>query len=58
MLLIGILLLTAWEVYWTYRACWLAAKLNDKKWFVFFLAFSLLGIPEIVYINKKQPLSK
>ena len=56
MLLIAILLLTAWEVYWTYRACWLASKLNDKKWF-YFLAFSLLGIGNNLY-NKKQPLSK
>ena len=56
MLLIAILLLTAWEVYWTYHACWLASKLNDKKWFLFFLAFSLLGIPELIYINKKRKL--
>ena len=56
MLLIAILLLTAWEIYWTYHACWLASKLNDKKWFLVFLAFSLFGIPEIIYINKKRNL--
>ena len=54
MLLIVILLITAWEVYWTYNACWLASKLNDKKWFLFFLTFALLGIPEIIYINKNS----
>ena len=29
MLFLVILLITAWEVYWTYNACWLASKLND-----------------------------
>ena len=25
---------------------------NDKGWFIFMLVFNLLGIPEIIYINK------
>ena len=54
MLVLAILLVTAWEVYWTYHACWMASKLNDKQNFLFFLVFSLLGIPEIVYIRNKQ----
>mgnify|MGYP001437132590 CR=1 FL=1 len=47
-----ILALVVWEIYWTVRACWLAAKNNDKGWFIFMLVFNLLGIPEIIYINK------
>ena len=32
---------------------WLASRLGDKKWFLFFLTFQLcLGIPEIIYIQK------
>ena len=49
-----IILLTLWEIYWTYTACWLAAKRGDKAWFLFFIIFSLLGIPEILYVRKYQ----
>ena len=53
-LLIVVLLL--WEAFWTYKACWLAAKQDRKAWFVVFLLFNLLGIPEIIYLiyNKKK----
>ncbi len=53
-LLIVVLLL--WEAFWTYKACWLAAKQDQKAWFVVFLLFNLLGIPEIIYLiyNKKK----
>jgi len=50
-----ILLLAVWEVYWTYHACWLASQRNEKRWFLFFLVFNLLGIPEILYIRKNRP---
>ena len=54
-MLVGlIVLITAWEIYWTYHACWIASKLNEKRNFLFFLVFNLLGIPEIIYIRKKQ----
>ena len=54
-MLVGlIVLITAWEIYWTYHACWIASKLNEKRHFLFFLAFNFLGIPEIIYIRKKQ----
>ena len=49
-----IILLALWELYWTYHACWLAAQRNEKKWFLFFLMFNLLGIPEIIYLQKKK----
>jgi len=54
MLIFIILVLAAWEIYWTYNACWIAAKLDEKKSFLFFLAFNLLGIPEIIYIYRKK----
>jgi|TARA_B100000929_G_scaffold104552_1_gene82697 hypothetical protein len=54
MLLVLILLLTVWEVYWTYKACWLASKNEHKGLFLFFLIFNLLGIPEIIYINRYE----
>ena len=46
------LLLVIWEVYWTYRACWVASRRNEKKWFLFFLVFNLLGIPEMLYLRR------
>jgi len=56
MTLIPILLIVFWEAYWTYKACWLAAKQDQKKWFLFFLIFNLLGIPEILFLwhNKRK----
>ena len=51
-----IVVLVLWEAFWTYKACWLAAKQDQKAWFVVFLLFNLLGIPEIIYLiyNKKK----
>ena len=54
MLIILFIIIAAWEAYWTYHACWIASKLNDKKSFLFFLIFNLLGIPEIIYIYRKK----
>lgn len=53
-MLVGLLIVVIWEVYWTFHACWLAARLGDKKWFLFFLVFQLLAIPEIIYIQKNK----
>ena len=53
-----IILLAIWELYWTYTACWLAAKRGDKLWFFSFLVVSLLGIPEIIYVRKYKDSSK
>ena len=57
MLLVLVIILTLWEVYWTYHACWLASKLGDKKWFLFFLTFAFLGMPEILYIKNNRTRS-
>ena len=54
MLITLIVVFTVWEVYWTYHACWIASKLDEKKHFLFFLIFNLLGIPEIIYIYRKK----
>jgi len=54
MLITLIVVLMVWEVYWTYHACWIASKLDEKKHFLFFLIFNLLGIPEIIYIYRKK----
>jgi len=54
MLIILFIIIAAWEVYWTYHACWIASKLDDKRSFLFFLIFNLLGIPEIIYIYRKK----
>ena len=50
-----IVVLALWEVYWTYHACWLASQRNEKPWFLFFLVFNLLGIPEIIYVHRNKP---
>ena len=53
-----IIIIALWELYWTITACWLASKRGDKGWFIFFLTFTLLGIPEIIYVRKyKSSLS-
>ena len=54
MLIILFIIIAAWEVYWTYHACWIASKLDDKRSFLFFVIFNLLGIPEIIYIYRKK----
>ena len=49
-----LLVLIAWEAYWTYKACWLATQSNEKGWFIVFLLVNLVGIPEIVYLAWKR----
>jgi hypothetical protein len=53
MLIALIIVLSIWEVYWTYQACWLASQRDEKRWFLLFLVFNLLGIPEILYLRKR-----
>ncbi len=48
-----IIILAIWELYWTVKAAWEAGRRNHRKWFIFFIAFSLLGIPEIYYLKVK-----
>ena len=51
MLIFLIFVLIAWEVYWTVKACWKAAKSDEFNWFLFMMLFSLLGLPEIYYLD-------
>ena len=56
MLIILIILLAIWELYWTSKACWRAAKNDNWYWFLFMLAINLFGLPEIYYLHfKKKP---
>ena len=57
LLILLILILVAWEAYWTVRACWKAAKSGEFKWFVFMLVFNLLGLPEIYYLHGRKRYS-
>ena len=54
MLVVLIILLVVWEVYWTAKGCWKAAKADEKNWFVFMLVFNLLGLPEIYYLHYRN----
>ena len=49
-----IILQGIWGTLLTYHARWLASQRNEKKWFLFFFMFNLLGIPEIIYLQKKK----
>jgi len=50
----NILLLVAalWTVVWKVYAAWIAAKRDQKKWFVALMLLNTLGILEIFYIFK------
>jgi ABC-type transport system involved in cytochrome bd biosynthesis fused ATPase/permease subunit len=47
-----VLLITLWTIPWKIYAVWLAAKKNDKRWFVALLLLNTVGILEIFYIFK------
>jgi hypothetical protein len=51
------IVIAVWTVVWKGYALWLAAKHNDKRWFVALVIINTLGILEIIYIfgvlNKK-----
>ncbi|MBU0999323.1 hypothetical protein KKG24_03410 [Patescibacteria group bacterium] len=50
--LILLLILTLWTIPWKIYAVWLAAKRDQKKWFVILLLLNTVGILEIFYIFK------
>jgi len=49
---IFLLILALWTIPWKIYAVWLAAKRNEKKWFVVLLILNTVGILEIFYIFK------
>jgi len=50
MLIALILVWAIWELYWTSKACWKAAKSDEWNWFIFMMAISLFGLPEMYYL--------
>ena len=38
------------DVVFTGFAMWLAARRNEKGWFIIFLVVQLFGIPELIYL--------
>ena len=54
MYFIVILALVFWEIYWTVKACWLAARNNDKGWFIAMLLLNTAGILPIIYLFLKK----
>jgi len=52
------LLIILWTLPWKGVALWLAARNNQKKWFIALLILNTLAILEITYIfyfSKKKP---
>ncbi len=52
-----LLLIMVWVLPWKGYSMWLAAKSNNKKWFVALLVLNTLAILDIIYIffiNKKK----
>jgi hypothetical protein len=47
-----ILILAIWTIPWKGYALWIAAKRNQKIWFVVLLILNTVGILEIFYIFK------
>lgn len=44
------MIMLIWSIAWKGWALWIAAKKNQKVWFVVFLIVNTLGILEIFYI--------
>ena len=49
---IFLLILALWTIPWKIYAVWLAAKHDQKKWFVLLLILNTVGILEIFYVFK------
>jgi len=47
-----LVLLAIWTIPWKGYALWLAAKRNQKIWFIVMLVLNTIGILEIFYIFK------
>lgn len=45
-------IVAVWTIVWKIYAVWIAAKHNQKKWFVALLILNTVGILEIFYIFK------
>lgn len=45
-----VMLLQIWSIPWKGLALWIAAKKNDKWWFIALLILQTIGIVDIIYI--------
>ena len=55
MWIILIIVLMCWEAYWTYHACWIASKLDEKKIFLFFSSLeSIRNSRDNLYLQKEK----
>ena len=51
-----IIILGIWELYWKYKALWLSARNNDRKWFIAILIINSLGILPIYYLYNQSSI--
>ena len=47
-----IIICILWEVYWKAHALWIAARNNDKTYFIAILVINSLGVLPIYYLYK------
>ncbi|HIN96531.1 MAG TPA: hypothetical protein EYN02_01875 [Candidatus Marinimicrobia bacterium] len=45
-----LIILIIWELYWKYKALWISANNNHRKWFIAILIINSLGIIPIYYL--------
>jgi hypothetical protein len=43
-------LLVIWSLLWKCYSVWIAAKRNDKKWFVALVVLNTVGILDMIYV--------
>ena len=53
-----IILLVIWEVYWKGHALWVAARNEDKNFFIAILIINSVGILPIYYLYKNKYFEK
>tara|TARA_Y100000590_G_C15695011_1_gene1004796 strand:- start:2008 stop:2181 length:174 start_codon:yes stop_codon:yes gene_type:complete len=53
-----IIICILWEVYWKAHALWIAARNNDKTYFIAILVINSLGILPIYYLYKNNFFKK
>lgn len=44
------LLAMSWSIAWKCYSAWIAAKSNNKRWFVALVIFNTMGILDMIYI--------
>jgi hypothetical protein len=57
-MLLLIIISLIWEIYWKYKALWIAAKNSHKKYFILILIINSLGVLPIYYLYKQNYFKK